>query len=207
MQAISLNSVDAALFDLGGVVIETDFDQVFEHWAEHSHHPADTIKAKFSFDAFYQQHERGEISASEYFASLRGSLGINLSDAQFIDGWNAIYIREVPGIAVLLQRLKEKVPLYAFTNSNPTHQQVWSKRFAEVLSLFHTVFVSSELGKRKPEPEAFRVIAQAIGIPLPRIVFFDDTAENVEQARALGMPAVQVRSLADIEDSVRDIIG
>jgi len=97
---------------------------------------------------------------------------ITISDVQFIDGCNAIYIREVPGIAVLLQRLKEKVPLYAFTNSNPTHQQVWSKRFAEVLSLFHTVFVSSELGKRKPEPEAFRVVAEAIGIPLSRIVFF-----------------------------------
>ncbi len=207
MQAISLNSVEAALFDLGGVVIETDFDQVFAHWAEHSHRLPDAIKAKFSFDDFYQQHERGEISASEYFAALRGSLGINISDIQFIAGWNAIYGREVPGIAVLLQRLKEKVPLYAFTNSNPTHQQVWSKRFAEVLSLFHTVFVSSELGKRKPEPEAFRLVAEAIGIPLSRIVFFDDTWGNVEAARILGMPAVQVRSLADIEDSVRDIIG
>ena len=207
MQAISLNSVDAALFDLGGVVIETDFDQVFAHWAEHSNHHPDAIKAKFSFDDFYQQHERGKISAFEYFASLRGSLGINISDTQFIEGWNAIYVREVPGIAVLLQRLKEKVPVYAFTNSNPTHQQVWSKRFAEVLSLFHTVFVSSELGKRKPEPEAFREVAAAMGVPLPRIVFFDDTLENVEEARALGMPAVHVRSLADIEDSVRDIIG
>ncbi len=207
MPAISLNSVDAALFDLGGVVIETDFDQVFAQWAAHAHHHPDAIKAKFSFDDFYQQHERGEISASAYFASLRGSLGINLSDAQFIDGWDAIYVREVPGIAVLLQRLKEKVPVYAFTNSNPTHQQVWSKRFAEVLSLFHTVFVSSELGKRKPEPEAFRVVADAMGIQLPRIVFFDDTWENVEEARVLGMQAVHVRSLADIQDSLRDIIG
>ena len=74
MQAISLNSVDAALFDLGGVVIETDFDQMFAHWATHAHHHPDAVKARFSFDAFYQQHERGEISASEYFAALRGSL-------------------------------------------------------------------------------------------------------------------------------------
>ena len=151
--------------------------------------------------------QMGFAAIDEYFASLRGSLGINISDAQFIDGWNAIYVREVPGIAVLLQRLKEKVPLYAFTNSNPTHQQVWSKRFAEVLSLFHTVFVSSELGKRKPEPEAFREVAEAMGVQLSRIVFFDDTWENVEEARALGIQAVHVRSIADIEDSVRDIIG
>jgi putative hydrolase of the HAD superfamily len=103
--------------------------------------------------------------------------------------------------------VKEKVLLYAFTNSNPTHQQVWSHRFAQVLSVFRTVFVSSELGKRKPEPEAFRAVAEAIGVQLPRLVFFDDTLENVEEARALGMQAVHVRSLADIQDSFREIIG
>src|SRR5262245_28550270 len=154
MQVIALDSVDALLFDLGGVVIEIDFNRAFARWAAHSHHRLETIKAQFAFDCFYKRHERGEIGASEYFASLRTSLGIDISDTQFVDGWNAIYVREVPGIAALLQRAKGKMPLYAFTNSNPTHQRVWSQRFAAVLSLFRTVFVSSDLGKRKPEPEA-----------------------------------------------------
>jgi glucose-1-phosphatase len=207
MQVISLDSADALLFDLGGVVIEIDFNRAFARWAAHSQHRLDIIKAKFSFDCFYKRHERGEIGASEYFASLRASLGIDLSDTQFVDGWNAIYVREIPGIATLLQRAKSKMPLYAFTNSNPTHQHVWSKRFAAVLSLFHTVFVSSELGKRKPEPEAFHAIAAAIGVKVPRIVFFDDSLENVEGARAIGLRAVHVRSPADIEESLQEIIG
>src|SRR5262249_54516287 len=127
MQVIALDSADALLFDLGGVVIEIDFNRAFARWATHACHHLDTIKAKFAFDCFYQQHERGEIGASEYFASLRVSLGIDLSDPQFVDGWNAIYVREVPGMAALLQRAKAKLPLYAFTNSNPTHQHVWSQ--------------------------------------------------------------------------------
>src|SRR5436853_3076735 len=57
-QIISLDSADALLFDLGGVVIETDFDRVFARWAAHSSHHLHTIKAKFSFDDFYQRHER-----------------------------------------------------------------------------------------------------------------------------------------------------
>jgi hypothetical protein len=118
MHAISLDSADALLFDLGGVVIEIDFNRAFARWAAHSNHHLDTIKAKFSFDCFYQRHERGEIDASEYFAS-RVSLGIDISDPQFVDGWNAIYVREVPGVAALLQRAKGKMPLYAFTNSTP----------------------------------------------------------------------------------------
>ena len=207
MQVISLDSADALLFDLGGVVIEVDFNRAFARWAAHSNQRLDTIKAKFTIDRFYEQHERGEIGASEYFASLRASLGIDISDTQFIDGWNAIYVREVPGVAALLQRAKEKLPIYAFTNSNPTHQHVWSQRFAAVLSLFHTVFVSSELGKRKPEPEAFHAVAEAMGVKLPRIVFFDDSLENVEGARAIGLQAVHVRSLADIQGSLQEIIS
>jgi glucose-1-phosphatase len=207
MQVISLDSADALLFDLGGVIIEIDFNRAFARWAAHSNYRLETIKARFSFDSFYQRHERGEIGASEYFDSLRASLGIDISDTQFVDGWNAIYVREVPGIAALLQRAKEKMPLYAFTNSNPTHQHVWSKRFAAVLGLFHTVFVSSELGKRKPEPGAFHAIAETMGVKLQRIVFFDDSLENVEGARAIGLRAVYVRSIADIEGSLQEIIG
>jgi len=206
MQGISLDSAEALLFDLGGVIIEIDFDRAFASWAAHSNHRLETIKAKFSFDCFYKRHERGEIGASEYFDSLRISLGIDISNPHFEEGWNAIYVREVPGIAALLQRAKEKFSLYAFTNSNPTHQLVWSRRFAAVLGLFQTVFVSSELGKRKPEPGAFHEVAAAIGVKLPRIVFFDDSLENVEGARAIGLRAVHVRSIADIEGSLQEIL-
>jgi len=133
-------------------------------------------------------------------------LGIHISDAQFAEGWNAIYVREMPGIAALLRRAEARFPLYAFSNSNPTHQRVWSKRFSEVLGLFRTVFVSSELGKRKPEPEAFYAVAKAIGVNVHRIVFFDDSIENVDGARTVGLRAVHVASLADIEGSLVNIL-
>jgi len=206
-QGISLDSADALLFDLGGVVIEIDFNRVFAHWAAAAKCDPAAIKARFTFDLPYERHERGEIDAAEYFASLRTSLGLNLSDAQFMEGWNDVYVREVPGIAALLALARKKLPVYAFTNSNASHQQVWAKRFAGVLSHFRTVFVSSELGRRKPEPEAFHLIAKAIGIKLPRIVFFDDSVENIEGARALGLQAVHVRSIADIQAKLQKIIG
>jgi putative hydrolase of the HAD superfamily len=58
------------------------------------------------------------------------------------------------------------------------------------------------MGKRKPEPDAFQAVADAIGVPLDAILFFDDTLENVQGARAVGMRAVHVRSGKDIEDAV-----
>src|SRR6185503_12830986 len=88
-------TVEALLFDLGGVVIDIDFGRAVASWAEAAGAPVDTIRARFSFDDAYERHERGEIAAGEYFAALRGSLGIDLPDAALTRGWNAIYLDEV----------------------------------------------------------------------------------------------------------------
>ena len=189
---------DALLFDLGGVVIEIDFGLMFTRWATDAGVPVETIRSRFSFDDAYERHERGELPARDYFAALRASLKIDLSDAELTAGWNAIYLGEVAGIRSLLGALAGRLPLYGFTNSNPTHQAFWTPRYAEVLKSFRRVFVSSEMGLRKPEAAAFAAISREIGVPLERILFFDDTAVNVEGARAIGMPAVLVRSLDDV---------
>jgi putative hydrolase of the HAD superfamily len=199
---VSTAPADALLFDLGGVIIQIDFGRAIAHWATASSRPVATIQSRFSMDDAYCRHERGEIDAKEYFAALRSSLGVDLSDAELIEGWNSIYLGVVPGVMPLLQRLRERIPTYAFTNSNRTHQPVTQRLYAEPLACFHKVFSSCDLGLRKPDREAFEAIAEEIKTPLSRILFFDDTLANVEGARAIGMPAVHVRGLPDIAAAV-----
>jgi glucose-1-phosphatase len=118
---------------------------------------------RFSIDDSYDQHERGEIPASSYFAALRQSLSIDLSDEDFIERWNSVYPGPVRGMSEVLSVAKRHLPLFAFTNSNPTHQSVWEQLYAAELRLFQTIFVSSDLGARKPEPEAFQLVARRMG--------------------------------------------
>ncbi len=206
MKGSSKTDVDALLFDLGGVIIEVDFGRAAACWAGASGLDADELRSRFQFDEYYERHERGEISGPEYFASLRDSLGVDLSDEELERGWNSIYVGEIPGAAALLERAGQRLPLYAFTNSNATHQQVWEPRFADLLGLFETVFISSGMGLRKPEAEAFRAVSNAVDIPLDRMVFYDDVEENLEGARAVGLQTVHVRSVADIERSLEGIL-
>ncbi len=161
------------------------------------------IASRFSQNEAYCQHERGEIDATAYFASLRRSLGLGLTDEQFLDGWNDLYPGPCEGIEGLLARAERSLPLFAFTNSNPSHQSVWSTVLDQELRHFRRVFVSSEIGVRKPEPEAFRLVANEAGYPPDRMLFFDDALVNVEGARHAGMQAVHVRSILD----VRDVLG
>jgi len=44
--------------------------------------------------------------------------------------------------------------------------------------------------------------AADLGVRLDRILFFDDTLENVEGARAIGIQAVHVQSVDDIEHNL-----
>ena len=202
MVSAPISFPDALLFDLGGVIVDIDFRRVFDAWSAYSGVPSATLGTRFSMDTYYEQHERGEISAAEYFESLRLSLGIRLTDEEFERGWNAIFVGETFGIAPVLHRAQQHFPLYVLSNSNAAHQAYWMREYASTLSVFRKVFVSSDLGKRKPEPEAFMAVAQEIGAPLPNILFFDDLLGNVEAARHAGMQAVHVKSFADVERAI-----
>ena len=117
------------LFDLGRVVIDIDFDKALTCWAGQAGCEPAHLVGRFARDEIYQRHETGSIDDAEFFASLRTSLGIDLSDAQFLEGWNAIFAGEMPGIGSLLTRARMRVPLYAFSNTNSAHVKHFSQAY------------------------------------------------------------------------------
>ncbi len=195
---LSPGAADALLFDLGRVVLDIDFNKTLSCWAGHAGCEAAQLVGRFARDDIYQRHEKGEIGDAEFFAALRASLGIKLSDAQFLEGWNAIFAGEMPGIAPLLERAARRLPLYAFSNTNGAHVEHFSIVYAGVLGHFREMFLSSSIGLRKPDAAAYDHVVKAIGVPAGRIVFFDDLAENIEGARARGLNAVHVTSPDDV---------
>jgi HAD superfamily hydrolase (TIGR01509 family) len=169
--------IKALLFDLGGVVIDLDFERVFSHWARVAECTVGDLSSRFYQDEAYCQHERGELDVTGYFASLRTSLGIDLTDEEFLEGWNDLYLGVSDGIESLLRVAASAYPTFAFTNSNPSHQTVWASLFSHELGYFRAVFVSSELGFRKPDPRAFERVARDSGFEPRDFLFFDDSEE------------------------------
>jgi putative hydrolase of the HAD superfamily len=197
-------TVDALLFDLGGVLVDIDFNRAFGAWANAAQVPASQIAGRFAFDRAYEAHERGEIDADEYFVHLRELLGLSLSPDELLAGWNAIFIGPSAGIDRMLQHLAKSFPLYLFSNTNPTHRTFWQSRYANLLAPFSGIFCSCDLGTRKPTGDAFLEVCRRIGIAPPHIAFFDDRAENVLGARGAGLLAHQVHSAADIRSALID---
>jgi glucose-1-phosphatase len=201
--------IEALLFDLGRVVIDLDQARAHARWAELARVPIRDIAALVRERIFakeaYCRHERGEISDAQFFAHLRQQLKLALSDAQFLDGWNSIFIGEIPGIRRVLANLQGLLPLYAFTNTNVAHHAYWSRHFHDLLAPFRKIYLSHEIGARKPEPAAFRTVVADMGLAPDRVLFFDDSAENVAGARACGLMAVEVTTAAQIEATLCDL--
>jgi glucose-1-phosphatase len=199
---LSPGAADALLFDLGRVVLDLDFNRTIRCWGAYAGCEPSHLAQRFDRDEAYRRHEKGEISDAAFFASLRNSLGVDLSDAEFLDGWNAIFAGTMPGIDRLLARAARRLPLYAFSNTNRAHAEYFSSEYAHALAHFRKMFLSSSIGLRKPDAEAYDHVVDAIGVPAERIVFFDDLAENVVAARKRGLIAIHVTSPDEVAKSL-----
>jgi glucose-1-phosphatase len=192
------NSADVLLFDIGRVVLDIDFNKVMTCWAGHAGCTPAELAGRFVVDDSFKRHEVGQIDDAAFFHKLRTSLGIGISDQQFLEGWNAIFAGEMPGISGMLAKAGQRMPLYAFSNTNPAHVAHFSRVYADVLGHFREIFLSSSIGLRKPDAEAYDHVVRAIGVPASRILFFDDVAANIEGARSRGLAAVHVTSMDDV---------
>jgi putative hydrolase of the HAD superfamily len=195
-------STRAILFDLGGVVLDVDFDRAIQAWARHSRLPVEQVRAAFHFDLPYQQHETGQLEAESYFAHLRQLLALECGTGPVKAGFNAIFPGEIEETVKLLDAVRTHVPCYAISNTNAVHIAEIHRAFPRLLPRFRQVFTSHEIGFRKPHPAAFRHVLAAIGVAAAEVLLFDDLAPNVEAARALGMQAVLVTAPADVREAL-----
>ncbi len=202
MTSLFPGSADALLFDLGRVVLDIDFKRAMVCLARHGKCDVADIHARFAPDETLRQYESGKIDEATYFAGLRKMLGVDLTHEQLLEGWNAIFVGEMPGIAPLLARAAKRMPLYALSNTNPPHIAHFSRVHADVLGHFREMYLSSTIGLLKPDAAAYDHVVKAIGAPASRVVFFDDLADNISGARAYGMTAVHVKSSADVANAL-----
>ena len=197
--------VQALLFDLGGVLIDIDFDRVFAHWARYAPISALQIRERFVFDDTYHRYERGETDDATFFEFVRRTLDLDASDEQIRDGWNAVFVAQNEAVLGMVRQVSRLLPSYAFTNTSRSHQSAWSTAYPDVVDAFRRIFSSAEMGLRKPDRAAFEAVTGAIGLAPGSILFFDDLPSNVAGARAAGLQAIHVRGPQDVRSGLQAV--
>ena len=146
----------------------------------------------------------GDLSFAEYTAALSESLGVQMSHTEWQAGWNEVFVGPYPGVQQKLTELTGRLPLYAFTNTNPTHETAWRARYDHALGHFEEIYVSSTIGMRKPDQEAFEFVANAMQLAPEEILFLDDNPENIRGAEASGLTTAQTRGEAEVLAALAD---
>ena len=61
------------------------------------------------------------------------------------------------------------------------------------------------MGIKKPEKESFLEVCFQLDVLTEKILFFNDTEENIVAANDLGMNAVKVDSIQDISETIEKL--
>lgn len=176
-----------AIFDLGNVLFRIDFEKALVFLARKSGISPRTIMKRVSIGPEFEAFERGELSESLFFEWLAGQLQVNLPPRVLIQGWNTIYGSVIHPNYEAIRTLSLHMPVVALTNTNATHQPVWRKMYAKELCIFRKIYVSSELGMRKPEKRIYAHVIDEWRVAPEESVFFDDLQENVKAAADIGI--------------------
>ncbi|EPA3165350.1 glucose-1-phosphatase [Yersinia enterocolitica] len=181
------------IFDLGNVIVDIDFKRVLGVWGKLSSVPLATLSERFTMGEVFQQHERGEISDEDFARQLSDEMGLSLSFEQFAEGWQAVFVALRPEVISIMQKLRaEGHRVVVLSNTNRLHCNYWPQHYPEVAAAADHMYLSQDLGMRKPEARIYQHVLSAENIPAEQAVFFDDVEANIVAARIEGITGIHV---------------
>ena len=208
------NSIQAVIWDFGGVISSSPFEAFNVYEAEKGlpENFIRSVNAVNPDDNAWAKLERSEVDADGFDGLFREE---SLARGYEVPGRDVLAllsgaVRE--RVVDVLKTCKAKVKIGCITNNAPvgkgaamTSDETKAARVAEIFALFDHVIESSKAGIRKPDPQIYKMMCEALDVRPERCVYLDDLGINLKPARAMGMTTIKVTSedqlLADLSDA------
>jgi glucose-1-phosphatase len=196
---LNSNEIENVIFDLGGVVINLDVDATFRKFTS-------LFKKEVTSELFTNHHsnkvfrdfEVGKISEEFFREYIRELAGLHISDDLIDDAWNAM-LQDIPKERIdWIYDVTKNFKCVVLSNTNSIHIKHFNLKFEKTTNyglpgnMFHDLFYSFDIGKRKPNADAFEHVLGKTGFDPAKTVLYDDLKENLETAKHLGLRTVYV---------------
>lgn len=201
MSADRENTIDpgrirAAVFDLGGVLIEGGPSEVVAFGARvglDSRTWEQVRRRLFGNDSEWARLERGEIAFDAFVDALTDEVTaaggcVDATTARTFMGRPepmAETTKIRPAMVEAVRAVKRRMPTALLTNNIVEWRAGWSAIFDD-RDLFDVVVDSSAVGARKPEQRIYEITRDRLGVEHSEIFFVDDIGQNLKAARTLG---------------------
>ena len=198
-------NIKAVVFDYGMVICLPQDRKVIECLA--SRIGVDRDKFENLLWSLRKEYDRGTQTAKQYYDNLLSTLGVTLDDKSIYElieidlmSWKNINA----GTVALMEDIKKSGYILGILSNMPHDFLAWARKSIPVFSLPQINLFSCEVNLIKPEREIYEKLISMAGVKPEEIVFFDDKAENVEGAAALGIKAVLWE---DAESARRELLS
>ncbi len=177
--------VDTLLFDIGNVLVHFDFGPARARLAEASSVAGDPLE---TIAGLKDRLEIGDIDGPTFVDAAIEKLGYHGGPDAFRRTWEDIFSPNQP-MWEAVARARERYRLVLMSNTSEIHKESLFRDFAIFESFDGGVF-SYASHRMKPDPEAYRIAVEELGLRPAETLYVDDGAGNVEAGRRQGFVSV-----------------
>ncbi len=199
-----MNQPELVIFDMDDVLCHYDLGRRLRALARLADVTARDVRAAVWDSGFEDLADQGGyVEIENYLHEFGTRLGRHISLDQWIE---ARRMAMVPNEAVLnlAKRLGEQASLAIYTNNGPVVKNHLEKLFPEAAEIFKLRFCSYEFGTKKPDPNSFIKLMQALDQKPELCWFIDDKKSNVEGAKIAGLRAHLFTSFDALVDEAKN---
>jgi len=187
-------SIQAVFFDLGGVIVRTEYQAPRQHLAERLGMEYDDL-VRVVFDSETAKRAGlGEISEDEHWEAVTRRLHRPPAEAPVLR--DEFFAGDVVDRELIdfVRSLRPHYKTGVISNAwNGLRQYLVKNKFDDA---FDSLTISAEVGAAKPHPRIYEIALESLGVGASQAVFIDDFEENITAARALGMTGIHFRDPA-----------
>ena len=192
------------IFDLGGVLVHLDWDNVCTPLARLSAQSYSDIMAEIHNGPIVESSMLGQLTPQEFHEALCAKIHVDLAFDPFIEIWNGLLSAD-DDMASLVKELAADHSLALASNTDAIHF-AYSQEHYSVMGDFDRLFVSHKMGLIKPDPAYFHHVLYGLWASPANCVFIDDRAENVRSAQNLGINGLVFESIDKLKSDLQTIL-
>lgn len=203
-EVVASSRIKAVLFDLGNVLIDFDHRIAMRALAGLSPKPPEEIFNLIFDSELTGSFEEGVLAPEEFFLKIKAVLDLKISYETFVPIWNEIFFFSEKNFAVytLASCLAKNYKVSVLSNINSLHLSYIQKTFP-LFNLF-PIITSCELGTRKPDPKAYQLALERVGVAAAECFYTDDRAELIARARGMGIRGYTFTGSAQLKKDLLD---
>ncbi len=200
------SKIEAVIFDLGGVLVDWNPEYLYTKIFKN-----DTKKMTWFLNTICTPAWNMEQDAGRTFKEGAEILILEYPEYEkeislFFERWEEMLIGEKEDTVLILNSLSDfsEVKLYALTNWSAETFPIAKQRF-DFLKRFEGIVVSGEEKTRKPFSKIYKITLDRYNLSPENCLFIDDSLENVEAARVLGINAIHFTNALQLHLDLKEL--